>query len=87
MDYKFLNKVLGQLMSETRMDYEYMGGRIFIPFLPSFTLFSIFPISFSSYFTHFSEHCESVYGLNKEETKYVWNEYRGTIKDKINNGL
>ena len=87
MDYKFLNKVLGQLMSETRMDYEYMGGRIFIPFLPSFTLFSIFPIIFSSYFTHFSEHCESVYGLNKEETKYVWNEYRGTIKDKINNGL
>ena len=27
-----------------------------------------------------------VYGLNKEETKYVWNEYRGAIKDKINYG-
>ena len=86
MDYKFLNKVLGQLISETRIDYEYMGGRIFISFLPSFFLFSIFLKSFSSYFTHFSEHCESVYGLNKEETKYVWNEYRGAIKDKINNG-
>tara|TARA_R110000824_G_scaffold3960_4_gene18903 strand:- start:189 stop:473 length:285 start_codon:yes stop_codon:yes gene_type:complete len=94
MDKKYLDKVIDQLVSETTIDYEYMGGIIFTPFLPpSFSksssltfFFSAFLKSFSSYFTHFSEHCESVYGLNKEETKYVWNEYRGTIKDKINNG-
>ena len=101
MDNKFLDKVVDQILSETRIDYEYMGGsyeymrgRIFIPFprplsSPSSHLhlsFSFFLKSFSNYFPHFSEHCESVYGLNKEETKYVWNEYRGTIKDKINNG-
>ena len=91
MDYKFLNKVIDQIVNETRIDYEYMGGRIFLPFLFSLPLyssvrplsFSFFLKSFSNYFTHFSKHCEDVYGLNKEETKYVWNEYRGIIKDKI----
>jgi len=98
MDNKFLDKVVDQILSETRIDYEYMGGsyeymggRIFIPFhLHSLPLppvsFSFFLKSFSNYFPHFSEHCKSVYGLNKEETKYVWNEYRDIIKDKINNG-
>ena len=28
-----------------------------------------------------------VYGLNVQEIKYVWKEYRETIIDKINNGL
>ena len=86
MDKKFLHKVIDQLVYETEIDYEYMGGRIFISFLPSFFLFSIFLKSFSSYFPHFAKHCKGVYGLTYEETKYVWNEYRGTIKDKINNG-
>ena len=91
MDKRFLDKVVDQILSETTIDYEYMGGRIFIPFhlrllpLPPVS-FSFFLKSFSNYFPHFSEHCKSVYGLNKEETKYVWNEYRGAIKDKINYG-
>ena len=31
----------------------------------------------------FTKHCKNIYGLNKEETGYVWNEYVQTIKDMI----
>jgi hypothetical protein len=99
MDYKFLDKVVDQIVSETRIDYEYMGGRISIPFLlslppsplspqlslPSSSLsFSFFLKSFSNYFPHFSRHCEGVYGLNDDEIFYVWDQFRQIIKDKIN---
>ena len=88
MDYKFLNKVIDQLVSETRIDYD--KERVNAPFFPSsflsFPLLSNFPHSippslFSS--LRFFEHCESVYGLNDEEVNYVWNEYVQTIKDII----
>ena len=69
MDKRFLNKVLDQIVSETRIDY--VKERVNVPFLLPFPFF---------------DHCESVYGLNEEETRYVWNEYVQTIKDKINNG-
>ena len=74
MDYKFLNKVVGQIVSETIIDY---GEEIIVsPFHP-FTL------------SHppFSDHCRDVYGLKEQEIKYVWKEYKQAIKDKMNNGL
>ena len=88
MDYKFLNKVLGQIVNETTIDYDEGVIKshflLFLSFPPSFFLFfssPLFPFSFS-------DHCEDVYGLNKEETEYVWEEYKYIIKDKImNNGL
>lgn len=82
MDYKFLNKVVSQILSETTIDYE---KERFLP--PSFssssplTLFSFFP------YPSFIIHCREVYGLNEDEVSYVWKEYRDIIKDKINNGL
>jgi hypothetical protein len=33
MDYKFLHKVLDQIVSETKIDYR-ERGKIFTPFLP-----------------------------------------------------
>jgi len=82
MDYKFLDKVLDQLVYETRIDYDM--GEIQFPF-SSFSPFPSSPSSspfFSSSF--FSDHCEDVYGLNDDEIKYVWEEYVQIIKDKIN---
>ena len=84
MDYKFLNKVIDQLVSETRIDYD--RGVIESPFH-----FSSFFLSYSSssfFLPSFVDHCRDVYGLNMQEREYVWKEYRETIIDKIkNNGL
>ncbi len=87
MNNKFLNKVLGQIMSETIIDYT--KGSVRTPFfLSSLPTISSYPPSLllsplpSSFF---SEHCENVYGLNNEEMDYVWKEYGNIIHDKIKN--
>ena len=91
MDYKFLHKVLDQLVSETRIDYDrrIMGYPFFVhPFLlPSRSLsfshaLSLFLDSNPPFF--FTKHCRSIYGLNDEEIFYVWDQFRQIIKDKIN---
>ena len=81
MDYKFLNKVVDQIVNETEIDHD--EGRIYSPFKPHFLIQFFFLLST---FTLFSRHCEEVYGLNDDEVRYVWNEYKTIIKDKINNG-
>jgi hypothetical protein len=88
MDKRFLNKVVGQLVYETRINYE--KGRIQFPFFsfppsfpcpsPSLSSLLIQPFSLS-----FNNHCREVYGLNYDEVKYVWNNYRDIVKDKIDN--
>tara|TARA_R110002153_G_scaffold87517_3_gene216308 strand:- start:465 stop:761 length:297 start_codon:yes stop_codon:yes gene_type:complete len=95
MDKKFLHKVLDQLVRETEIDYDrkVIETPFFIPphiplsppyfpdTLPSFHSFFFHPFSFLSFFL---KHCKDVYGLNREETMYVWKEYIKIIKDKIN---
>ena len=95
MNKKYLHRVIDQLVSETRIDYNTQEGddegRIYTPIsstplLLPFSFSSPFFSSSSSFF--FSKHCKEVYGLNDDEVKYVWEEYREIIKDKIeNNGL
>ena len=79
MDKKYLDKVVDQIVSETRIDYD--KERVNVPFLLPFLLFvlSLPPL-------FFFEHCESVYGLNYDETEYVWDRYKQIIKEKLNNG-
>ena len=85
MDKKFLNKVLDQIVSETRIDYEW--GEIQIPFsdlsidIPHSLL--LHHLDFHPFLFLFSDHCKNVYGLNKEETEYVWEEYKHIIIDKL----
>ena len=80
MDKRFLDKVVGQLVSETTIDYDEER------FLPPFSIPSSW---FSPFLSHFSPHpsfiihCREVYGLNKEETGYVWDKYILLIKDKL----
>jgi hypothetical protein len=82
MDYKFLDKVLDQMVSETRIDYD--KEEIQFPFFPLPSLFHLFLLLLP----FFSEHCKDIYGLNDDEIDYVWKEYRNIIIYKIkNNGL
>ena len=80
MDYKFLDKVVGQLVRETTIDYD--EERFLPPFsIPSswFSPFFNLPFLIPSFIIH----CREVYGLNKEETGYVWDKYILLIKDKL----
>ena len=93
MDYKFLNKVLDQLVSETSVDFNLTQDRwvsIFTPMV-SYPIFSSQPTEqpFTKLFHYpmFETHCKEVYGLNDDEIEYVWKEYKQIIKDKIDNGL
>ena len=95
MDNRFLNKVVDQIISETMIDYDMEEIQFPFPALPLLTSFfspfvTLFfrPSSLLSFIPPlFTKHCKNVYGLNEEETEYVWDEYREIIIDKINNGL
>ena len=86
MDYKFLDKVLDQIVYETKYEYikkkkdyniypPYESAHLFLPYR-YITAFDV-PLS------DFVHHCNGVYGLNEEEIDYVWKEYREIITDKI----
>mgnify|MGYP003974049627 CR=1 FL=1 len=83
MDKKFLHKVIDQIVSETRIDYNELSPTLYTPFLPSSLYlspsFPFLPPSSAS----FSNHCRDVYGLNNDEVDYVWDEYKKIIYDKI----
>ena len=80
MDKRFLDKVVDMVVSETTIDHDEER------FLPPFSIPSSW---FSPFLSHFSPHpsfiihCREVYGLNKEETGYVWDKYILLIKDKL----
>ena len=88
MDKKFLDKVIDQIVSETTIDYDRKVIETPFPHSLSFPLlqFSLSILSLLlSLSSSFLKHCEDVYGLNEQETEYVWKEYRKIIKDKIEN--
>lgn len=84
MDYKFLDKVVDQIVSETRLDYS-VG--IFTPFreLPfqitiSDSRFFSSPTSPASFTSHLTE----VYSIREwGEIIYLWGKYVKTLRDKI----
>ena len=88
MDYKFLDRVIDQIVNETTIDNN--RGVIESPFFSFIWVHNFlnhFSSSIYSSTSSFIDHCRDVYGLNVQEIKYVWKEYRETIIDKINNGL
>ena len=84
MKNNYLDKVLDQIVSETKIDHD--EERFLPPFFNYFSHNSValFSSPFSPY-PSFIIHCRDVYGLNPDEIKYVWSEYRDIIKDKIEN--
>ena len=89
MDYKFLNKVVAQILSETTIDYE--KERVYTPFSTPLSSYSHVLFLSSSRFVSlypppppFPYHCRGVYGLNDEEIFYVWDQFSQILKDKIN---
>ena len=82
MDKKFLNKVVDQLVNETRIDYN--ERRIYFPsFSSPLSLFLSLILSPSRSFisSSFTKHCKNVYGLTDDEVNYVWVKWRDMIKD------
>jgi len=81
----YLDKVIEFLVRDTKIDYA--QKRIQYPFYTSYRFFSQFssPYSFFSTFSSFSKYCIDVYGLTEDEVKYVWNQYKDIILDKISN--
>jgi len=87
MENNYLDKVVDQIVSETRIDYD--KEKLHTPFrlLSSVSLFFFSYLSplFPPYY--FTYHCKEIYGLNKEETEYVWVSFKRIITNKLNNGL
>ena len=93
MDKKFLNKVVSQIVSETRINYRtdmlsFFFDNVFKEWVP-------FDFNYQKFLlTSFYNHCRDVYGLNDEESEYVWGEYVMRIRHltihsykRKNNGL
>jgi len=94
MDKKFLDKVVDQVVRETVWKTAYYvtssldDYRIYGPFvgddyrwLPYHYMMNPTINDLES----FENHCKGVYGLNREESEYVWDEWREIIKDRIEN--
>ena len=70
MNNKFLDKVIYQIISETRV----IDNKLYTPFLP----YPSTPRHLSLYtlpYLSLSNHCKEVYSLNEQEIKYVWTKY------------
>jgi hypothetical protein len=81
MNKKFLDKVLDQIVSETRIDYDRKVIVTPLHFIPFEFLSPTFIRPTSPLI--FSRHCKGVYGLNEQEIDYVWEEYRNIVLYKI----
>ena len=73
MNKKFLDNVLYQILSETRIDMEW--GQVYVHFHPFVLYTSFFQHHFHIFIviSSFTIHCEEIYSLNYEEREYVWN--------------
>jgi len=88
-DKKYLDKVIVSLVRGTKIDYA--KERIHLPHslissfltLPSPLPFFLLPHS-PSYPPFFSKYCKNTFGLTDDEIKYVWNQYKDIITEKIN---
>jgi len=82
MNKDYLNKVVDILVSETTID----GNIVSAPFINLPRNISYFQQTRSPSFpspTYFSVFVIDYYGLTEEEIKYVWEQYRNIINNKI----
>ena len=85
MNEKFLNKVVDQIVRETEIDY--VNREVSAPFFYTFYT-SLSYLSLYRAYTPFRYHCIEIYGLNKEESVYVYERWEDIVIDEIEtNGL
>jgi len=81
MDNKFLDKVIEQIISETRV----IDNKLYTPFLSPLFSFSLSSsLSSSLLLSSFISHCKEVYSLNEQEIDYVWEKYKKGLTALIN---
>jgi len=91
MDYKFLNRVVDQLVSETNIDIGLDSDRIdyyriYGPFVGDKYRWLPYHYMENPNFediNNFEYHCKGVYGISEEESEYVWDEWRKIIRNKV----
>lgn len=86
MNKEFLNKVVKQIIGETKIDYD--KEEVYFPFDPDlFTFYYIMTgvIVEDLVIDKFFHHCKNVYGLHSwDEMDYVWEDFIKIIKNKVN---
>ena len=80
MDYKFLDKVVEQILSETKVDYVRRGYYVNYPYHSN----SSISISQNIPSYSFPKHCKEIYGLKEQEIRYVWEQYLTIVRHNIN---
>ena len=78
MGKEFLYKAVNQIVSETIVDID--DDKVTYPVKLSIQVFYDPPFASYGISHEFIRHCEEVYGLNPDEIKYVWREYKSTLK-------
>jgi hypothetical protein len=87
--YKYMGKVLEQMIKGTKIDYE--RELIFPPISNNLTThfeisFDNFYDNYHSYYYLFINMCKHMYGLADDEIHHIWKKYVNTIKNKITKG-
>ena len=80
MDYKFLDKVMNQILRETVIFEE--RDHIFVKY--PFGLYGGISINLPVGMKWFLDHCREVYGLNNEESNELYYLYDNTIRNIYN---
>jgi len=80
---RFIEHIINDLVRDTRIDYD--REEIHFPFFRLPSVLSPFFFSSLLFLSFFPKYCIDVYGLTEDEIKYVFNEYKTIILDKITN--
>ena len=80
MDYKFLNKVMEQILRETDIFED--RGHMFVNY--PFTIYGGISINLPVGIKWFVDHCKEVYGLNDDESNELYYLYDNTIRNIYN---
>ena len=81
---KYLDKVLGHLVINTKVDYN--KSEIYTPFALPLMYFHSLVFSPPSQAPSFSAYSKKQFGLIDDEVKYIWEQYIEIINHKIENG-
>ena len=89
MENNYLDKVVRSLVRSTNIDYE--NELVDLPFPFHTTHYNLLyllsnHLTKSSFYHSFNNYCVNTFGLTGDEVRYVWDEYKNIIKDKISNG-